>query len=86
MHNRDSRRRMRKEDWKYIGKDYGWRLPKAKDAKRYPGTWRTEDHKQDKLKQPYTKTYHNQNGIKKKKENSKGRGLGSKDLIKRELP
>ena len=65
MHNKDSRRRRRKEDWKYIGKDYGWRLPKPKDGKRYLGTWSTEDHKQNKLKQPYTKTYYNKSGKKR---------------------
>ena len=33
MHNRDSRRRMRKEDWKYIGKDMAEDFPKLKMEK-----------------------------------------------------
>ena len=46
MHNRDSRRwRKRKGDWKYIWRNYGWKLSKSKEN-RYPDTGSTEGPKQ----------------------------------------
>ena len=37
---------MRKGDWKYIWRNYGWKIPKPRKRNRYPGTGCTEGPKQ----------------------------------------
>ena len=71
-HNRDSRRRrQRNGDWKYIWRNYGWKLYKSK-WNTYQDTGSTEGPKQVEPKQAHTKIYYNKHGKKLKIEDSKG--------------
>ena len=85
MHNRDSRRRRkRKGDWKYIWRNYGWKLSKSKGY-WHQDTGSTEGPKQVEPKQAHTKTYYNKNGKKLKIKRRFQRQLEkSKALITRE--
>ena len=68
MHNRNFRRkRKRKWDWKYIWRNYGWKLSKSKEN-RYQDTGSTEGLKLVKPQQVHTKTYYNKNCTYKDKE------------------
>ena len=61
MCKRDSRRRKRKGDWKYIWKNYSWKLSKS-EGNKYQDTGSTEEPKQVESKQAHTKTYYYKNG------------------------
>ena len=39
--------------------NYGWKLPKPQERKRYPPTGSRKGPKQDESKQTHTKAYHN---------------------------
>ena len=59
-HNMDPRRRRkRKVDWKCIWRNYGWKLPKPIEGKRYTGTGSTKGPKQDEPIQTHIKILYN---------------------------
>ena len=67
MHNMKFRRKRIKGNWKYIWRNYGWKLPKSKSY-WYQDTGSTEGPKQAELKQAHIKTYYNKNEKIKDKE------------------
>ena len=53
-------KRVREKRWSNcISRNYGWKIQKLKERKRYPGTGRTEGPKEDEPKETYNKIYHN---------------------------